>query len=1321
MPRCDKTILYRLDVWELVECPNKSRLVAKGYRQEEGIDFEESFAPAARLEATSGSSISPGIFICQSQYTMDIFKKHGMGKCDTVSTLMATSKLDAALQDVDHAGCNDDCKSTSGGIQFLGDKLVSWSSKNQDYTTMSSAEAEYISLSTCCAQVIWMRTQLLDYGFHFNKIPIYCDSKSAIAISCNPVQHSRTKHNIRYHFIKEHVEKGTIELYFVGTEYQLADLFIKALLKERFEFLVHKIGMRCMTPLQLERLAKLRCNNYVVLQSIPCSPECKIVGLILLDHCLSHALTATADVPAVYLQQFWRTVSKVPDTEDTIKFLLDTEQFIYTVDVFRDTLQLPVETLENPFVAPANIHTIEAFMNKVGYQGVVDKKFPNIPKRIEEDYHSIKDDVPLVTEIRETNDFKEYETVFMKVAYRFCWSSGDEEEEADCWRIKFTKKSLKITIKQKQIVEKDDDDSEDRIKPRSHKDNPEFVDDDDNAEEKHSDDMGSLEIINEETVTPQEFPFNNLAEFNAHAPAIIKGLFKNYVQSNVVHVHPTTTTSTETKSSVNLQYQLYLKMKRSLQDQVDDIALWEALRRKFKKSSSSNTSCREDDFHSHHDEHQDDDAPPEGEKRVKRSKGSKRSKSTREENVIDEDEVITEDKTPEFIAEFQNVDKRVPTIFDRARMEATLRDSLSNQSRNAEEYAYHLEQSTNFMENQIYGNTKERKYVLSLYKIHAKEFPEPDLEEKLNRWVRKEFKTLNEDARITEVVRIVTDQPHGLDFMEQILVMRANNKPDSFSEADFKYLNKNDIEDLYYLCRSKRIHDFQLEIESYQMKVNLTVPTLTFPGIEEHAPYSIVDEPQTCLIYLNSQDEKRVMYLVEIVKFCDATLEKVLNEVKLRMFESRMLKKPPLLSDLDQDIMKAYEREISKRLSHRRQMRRWESFVNGRPILPTMKRGVGAGRYLSMSKDGGGDQYVACTVHIPPTADHQSMANSQDILEYWNVQGDPNENQIKDTVSTGGLMAVIRSWSIDPLKLNVNAGSESVQVGGETVLGKTVADDTTLKKKKRKRNKKKKKVAGDILSAKVDEIVRGETVPYKAVTNKTTPEKKKIEVTGDVLSREVHGEGKGNAIEGLSETDITESISGETVSGKTALPDVETVAQFGVIFLLFALGLEFFVAKVEPIGRNLGQDSKILWEWAGGGSLLFFLPHVRSSIAMNKRKVSDVAADVKIHRSMECNKCKCAMSNMLPAMTFLMSGEIGPKQSLKASLSDWNHTDASMRAREVMIFCTIESKPLALPWERTPRLDSGVRVSGARVSSYFGCFSSGQSGSLVGQGSAVIV
>nr|GFB65055.1 retrovirus-related Pol polyprotein from transposon TNT 1-94 [Tanacetum cinerariifolium] len=113
------------------------------------------------------------------------------------------------FSDADYAGCKDTFKSTSGGAQFLGEKLVSWSLKKQDCTALSTAEAEYVSMSAC-----------------------------SIAISCNPLQHSRTKHiAVRYHFIMKHVEKGTIELYFLKTDYQLADLFTKALLADRFNYL----------------------------------------------------------------------------------------------------------------------------------------------------------------------------------------------------------------------------------------------------------------------------------------------------------------------------------------------------------------------------------------------------------------------------------------------------------------------------------------------------------------------------------------------------------------------------------------------------------------------------------------------------------------------------------------------------------------------------------------------------------------------------------------------------------------------------------------------------------------------------------------------------------------------------------------------------------------------------------------------------------------------------------------------------------------------------------------------------------------------------
>ncbi|GJR53246.1 hypothetical protein Tco_1403767 [Tanacetum coccineum] len=120
-----------------------------------------------------------------------------------------------AYSDADHAGCQDTRRNTSGSAQFL------------------------------------------DFGFQFNKIPLYCNNKSTIALCCNNVPHSRAKHiNVRYHFIKEQVENGLVELYFVRTEYQLADIFTKPLPRERFNFLIKKLGMRSMSLETLKRLTE---------------------------------------------------------------------------------------------------------------------------------------------------------------------------------------------------------------------------------------------------------------------------------------------------------------------------------------------------------------------------------------------------------------------------------------------------------------------------------------------------------------------------------------------------------------------------------------------------------------------------------------------------------------------------------------------------------------------------------------------------------------------------------------------------------------------------------------------------------------------------------------------------------------------------------------------------------------------------------------------------------------------------------------------------------------------------------------------------------
>ncbi|GKA63861.1 retrovirus-related pol polyprotein from transposon TNT 1-94 [Tanacetum coccineum] len=347
---------------------NKARLVARGYRQEEGIDFEESFALVSRLEAIriflafaayinmvvyqmdvktgflndnlreevyvsqpdgfvdpdnpnhvyklkkalyglkqaprawydmlslfllsqdiSKGSVDPtmfihrkgkelllisqnprGIFINQSKYALESLKKYGFDSCDPVDTPMVEkSKLDEdkegkAVDPSHYHGtayrkaltCGQKDLSISKRNRQSGTMVSKQCGARQKSAAISSTEAEYIALSGCCAQVLWMRSQLTDDGYGFNKILMYCDNKSVIALCRNNVQHSRSKHvDIIFHFIKEHVENGVIELYFVYTEYQLADIFTKALGRERIEFLINKLGMRSFSPETLKQLA----------------------------------------------------------------------------------------------------------------------------------------------------------------------------------------------------------------------------------------------------------------------------------------------------------------------------------------------------------------------------------------------------------------------------------------------------------------------------------------------------------------------------------------------------------------------------------------------------------------------------------------------------------------------------------------------------------------------------------------------------------------------------------------------------------------------------------------------------------------------------------------------------------------------------------------------------------------------------------------------------------------------------------------------------------------------------------------------------------
>ncbi|GKC08713.1 hypothetical protein Tco_1000323 [Tanacetum coccineum] len=134
-----------------------------------------------------------------------------------------------------------------------------WYPKDSSIALTSYADTDHVGcqdIRRSTSGFLWMRSQQTDYGLGFNKIPMYCDNKSAIAFCCNNVQHSQSKHiDIRFYFIKEKVENGVVELYFDNTEYQLADIFTKALGKERIEFLINKLRMRSLMPETLKLLA----------------------------------------------------------------------------------------------------------------------------------------------------------------------------------------------------------------------------------------------------------------------------------------------------------------------------------------------------------------------------------------------------------------------------------------------------------------------------------------------------------------------------------------------------------------------------------------------------------------------------------------------------------------------------------------------------------------------------------------------------------------------------------------------------------------------------------------------------------------------------------------------------------------------------------------------------------------------------------------------------------------------------------------------------------------------------------------------------------
>ncbi|GJS65002.1 hypothetical protein Tco_0679566 [Tanacetum coccineum] len=358
----------------------------------------------------------------------------------------------------------------------------------------------------------------------------------------------------------------------------------------------------------------------------------------------------------------------------------------------------------------------------------------------------------------------------------------------------------------------------------------------------------------------------------------------------------------------------------------------------------------------------------------------------------DDDEIPTEQVSQDFMDE-------ISQTIDEARLHKVVNEMLRQQCTSGDEHQYHIDQMQNFLKNDIRdpkahalslvnhdllylkkGSSCPNKIVMSLHKFPAVRFPDDDIEERTSRWVDKCLKKFNPYARYSvenwknphaKIFYIKKQQEPGkpneevysnskiIQIIKTYWELGIEHKivTKIITEADYKNLNKNDIEDMYLLIinnkvpdyvetgllwslsvfiRStviwERVHDFQLGVESYQHQVNLTAPTITFSCIEKYEMFSIVSEPVYGIIYKNIKDEKRLMRHSEIHKFCDATLKRVLEGLKSYNNDVKHGYAKTKLTKEDVEYVQLFEEEIEERLKHREQMRRWEMYVNGRPL-----------------------------------------------------------------------------------------------------------------------------------------------------------------------------------------------------------------------------------------------------------------------------------------------------------------------------------------------------------------------------------------------------
>ncbi|GJR01003.1 hypothetical protein Tco_0523987 [Tanacetum coccineum] len=694
--------------------------------------------------------------------------------------------------------------------------------------------------------------------------------------------HGTPTDQMTYH---QHVEKGTVEIYFVGTEYQLADLFTKALPKERFEYLVHRIG-RIYYSLQYPtssipypRFTKIIVSHYMtIFPDISRRARDKYHNLQD-DDIMKNIFNSGRHKDKVGMQiPAWMITKEMKHTEH---YRMYAEVFGIDVPL---TQSQPTESTQGTHRTPSAPRSPNP--NKEAAESSAPRRSTVIRLRIPERRSTRLTPPAPVPNVDKADEMILQDTLQVSLAEHKSHEEQEARENVALVDEHLASEEIEKMVDGQENVVVDssiprNDESNirgTRIEPRSNKESPE------------------VEITKDKDV---EITKDKEVEITKETPMVD-------ITNVVIPVNVNDEDEEITDEINNINCTLLWKVDPQLQQQ--DIAIWLALQMKFERNMVPQTACRTPVVRPRDQDDPHDDAHPEG------------GNSNQEQDddfdfwtdsyASDDDEIPTKQVSQDIMEEESRKEilvtlhlrKTTPLVHSCQKDPEAPALSLINQD------LLYLKK----------GNSRPEKIVLSLHKFPAVIFNDDDIEveQLLDGKSWKQRRGFIQTKDLFKLSKDILELGMNSVLSQRLSQRRAN-----------KYLYSLEVTVIL-----ERVHDFQLGIESYQQKVNLTAPTITFPVIEEHDMFSIIYEHMHGIIYKNSKKEKRVMRHTEIHKFCDAMLNRVLEGLKSY---NNDVKYGYVQKDLTKDetkYLKLFEEEIEERLKHQRQMRRWEMYMNGRPL-----------------------------------------------------------------------------------------------------------------------------------------------------------------------------------------------------------------------------------------------------------------------------------------------------------------------------------------------------------------------------------------------------